>query len=164
MPLDKRAVENIMRPMFQILFCFATCITISACSPVVAQRGNMLAEHQLEDVRVNEHTRSDVLRMLGSPTTQSTFNPNVWYYIGQETAKHGIMDDKVMDEKIVTVVFDKQGVVRQIENKSGARVDVPISGDQTKTFGNELTFMQQLLGNVGKFNTSQSSPTDLGRP
>ncbi len=152
-----------MRPVLQILFFFLACSSIAACSPVVAQRGNMLAEHQLENVRINEHTRSDVLRILGSPTTQSTFNPNIWYYIGQETEKRGIMDDQVTDEKIISVFFDKQGVVRKIEDKSGARIDVPISDDQTKTYGNELTFMQQLLGNVGKFNTPQSSPTDLGR-
>lgn len=150
-----------MRPYLRNILCFFVLAALCGCSPVVAQRGNMLADYQIEEVRVNEHTRSDVLRILGSPTTQSTFNPNVWYYIGQETAKHGIMDDQVTDEKIVTVVFDSEGVVRALSNEPTARVNVPISDDTTKTFGNELSLVQQLLGNVGKFNAPQASPRDI---
>ena len=80
-----------------------------ACTPTIAQRGNMLEDYQIAEIRAGESTRSDVLRNLGSPTTQSTFDPNVWYYIGQETEKRGILDPKVTQERVVLVAFNEDG-------------------------------------------------------
>lgn len=136
----------------------------SACSPTVAQRGNLVEDYQMSEIKVNESTRSDVLRAIGSPTTQSTFDPDVWYYIGQEMEKHGILDPEVVKERIVLVAFNEEGYVQAIQDIDRDRMNVPISKDQTETRGNEVTVMQQFLGNLGKFNpnTNQSSATTGG--
>lgn len=134
-------------------------ISISACTPVTAQRGNLLEDYQLEELKVGETTRSDILRTLGSPTTQSTFNANIWYYIGQETEKHGILDQEVINERIVAVTFDEEGVVAAIEEIDPNRQNIPYARTKTPTHGNDLTFIQQLLGNMGRFNApSQGNP------
>ncbi len=146
--------------MPKILFCLFCLIVVGGCSPVKSQRGNLLQDYQLADVRTGEHTRSDVLRMLGSPTTQSTFNPDIWYYIGQETEKKGILDDRVKHERIVVVAFDKEGVVQTVQDLDADRLDVPYAKGSTPTHGNELTFMQQLLGNLGRFNAPQRGAAD----
>lgn len=143
--------------MPKILFCLLCLLVVNACSPVTSQRGNMLQDYQLEDVKPQEHTRSDVLRLLGSPTSQSTFNSNIWYYIGQETEKRGILDDRVKNERIVVVAFNEEGVVQLVQDVDAERIDVPYAKGQTPTHGNELTFMQQLLGNLGRFNAPQGS-------
>ena len=143
---------------------FVTCLaTLSACAPVVAQRGNMIEDYQLETVTAGESTRSDVLRTLGSPTAQSTFNNDVWYYIGQTTKKHGILDENVAEERVIVVHFNQDGVVHSISENDSERLDIPYARAQTPTHGNDLTFMQQLLGNLGRFNGAggPSSPTDL---
>ena len=44
----------------------------SACTPVTAQRGNMLEDVQLQEVTVGQSSISDVLRTLGSPTPRTT--------------------------------------------------------------------------------------------
>ena len=82
-----------------------------ACTPTIAQRGNMLEDYQVEGIVVGVHTRSDVLRILGSPTTQAPFDDNIWYYIGQKTEKRGILDPKVKEERIFKLSFDEGGVV-----------------------------------------------------
>lgn len=146
--------------MQRILLCFICVFVVTACSPVVSQRGNFLQDYQLSDVKPQTHTRSDVLRLLGSPTAQSTFNPDIWYYIGQETEKRGILDDRVKNERIVVVAFNEQGVVQVVEDVDADRLDVPYAKGKTPTHGNELTFMQQLLGNLGRFNAPQGSATD----
>ena len=89
----------------------ASATIISACTPVVAQRGNMLEDYQVSEVVTGESKRSDVLRTLGSPTTKSTFDQNVWYYIGHETEKRGIFDPKVTKERIFLVAFDEEGTL-----------------------------------------------------
>ncbi|MFP4098456.1 MAG: outer membrane protein assembly factor BamE [Alphaproteobacteria bacterium] len=133
---------------------------LSGCTPVVSQHGNLVEDYRIEDVKVGESSRSDVLRVLGSPTTQSTFNPDIWYYIGQETEKYGILDQEVTEERIIVVTFDEQGLVREIRPVSGERQDIPYARSKTPTHGNSMTVMQQLLGNLGRFNTSETSATD----
>ncbi len=131
-------------------------LAVSACTPTVAQRGNMLEDQQMKTIVPGIHTRSDVLRILGSPTTQAPFNDDVWYYIGQETEKRGILDPDVTKERVVVVVFNPDSTVYFLrEMPRGSRLDVPIERSKTATHGNDMTIMQQMLGNVGRFNTQQ---------
>ncbi len=140
--------KNILR-----LSCAAALLLLPACTPTIAQRGNLLPEYKVEKIILGEHMRSDVLRTLGSPTTQSTFNPDIWYYIGQETEKRGILDAKVIEERIIMVKFNAEtGIVETIEEIDEGRINIPISRDKTATHGNETGALKQLLGNLGKFN------------
>lgn len=141
----------ILPPLFAFALLFSATLT-AGCSPTVAQRGNLLEDYQLQEVKPGISTRSDVLRLLGSPTTQSTFDDKVWYYLGQETAKKGILDPQITKERIVVVSFDDAGVVNKISDVNPQRVDIPVERSKTTTQGNDITIMQQLLGNVGKFN------------
>lgn len=130
-------------------------LLLGACTPVVNQRGNMLGDQQIERVEVGKHSRSDVMRILGSPTTQGPFDSNTWYYIGQETEKRGILDPEVVEERIVIVAFDEKGVVESLKESDEGRIDLPIEDDSTPTHGNNLTFVQQMLGNLGRFNPQE---------
>ncbi len=144
-----------MQKIFKFAFSLLLLLFIPACTPVTSQHGNMLEDFQIQEVKAGEHTRSDVLRLLGSPTTQSTFNPNIWYYLGQESEKRGILDQQITDERIVVVMFNKDGVVDAIQEVDSERENIPYARTKTPTHGNDLTFMQQLLGNLGRFNTPQ---------
>lgn len=146
-----------MRNFFKIAFTCISLIHIVACTPVTAQHGNMLEDHQISEVVVGQHSRMDVLHILGSPTTQSTFNADIWYYIGQESEKRGILDQDVKQERIVQVTFDQKGIVQSVEDINSERMDIPYTRNKTLTHGNELTFMQQLLGNMGRFNAPQGN-------
>ena len=128
---------------------------LGACTPTHKVHGNLIKDHQIENVAPGEDTQSDILRKLGSPTTTDPFNNNVWYYIGQETEKRGILDPEVIDERIIVVSF-KDGYVDQIENVDNERLDIPYSRDETATSGNSETMLQQFLGNLGRFNTEDT--------
>lgn len=141
-----------MQKMYKTAICCLLLLTTTACTPVVAQRGNMLQDYQLDQIKPGTSTKSDVLRNLGSPTAESTFNPNVWYYMGQETEKRGIMDAHVVKERVIVLSFNNEGIVQSIEDAEGDRMDIPYTRAKTPTHGNDLTFMQQLLGNMGRFN------------
>jgi len=130
----------------------ASSLTLLACTPTINERGNIVQDYQIEQVTIGIHTRRDVLKILGSPTTQAPFNDNLWYYIGQKTKKRGVFDEEVAEERIVAVKFDPEGIVRVIKEVESDRIDIPIESAKTKTHGNEFTLPQQLLGNLGKFN------------
>ena len=130
----------------------SSVLATGACTPVRDVRGNLLQDYQIATVQAGTDTQSDVLRKLGSPTTKAPFDDKVWYYLGQETEKRGILDPEVKNERIVAVFFDGNGVVTNVQNVDPKRNDVPYVREKTPTSGNELTVMQQLLGNMGRFN------------
>ena len=138
-----------------LLTCLAGGILATACTPTISQHGNMLTDHQIDEVAPNVHTRSDVLKLLGSPSSIAAFDNNTWYYIGQETEKKGILDPKIVEERIVVVKFDSEGTLLSIADIDGKKFDIPVSEDQTVTHGNDLTVLQQILGNVGRFNPQE---------
>lgn len=126
---------------------------IGGCTPTHSVHGNIVQDYQLTEVTAGQDTRIDVLKKLGSPTTKAPFDDNVWYYMGQKMEKRGILDAEVIEERIVAVVFDEEGTVKTIEDIDTNRIDLPYDREKTPTSGNEMTVLQQLLGNLGKFNT-----------
>jgi outer membrane protein assembly factor BamE (lipoprotein component of BamABCDE complex) len=131
---------------------FLSVWLLSACTPTQTTRGNMPEAYRIAQVEPGVSTRSEVMRLLGSPTTQAPFDENVWYYLGQKMEKRGVFDPKVVDEQIVVVAFDPEGIVDVVEELDTRRMDIPKVRRKTHTGGNEVTFIQQLLGNVGRFN------------
>jgi outer membrane protein assembly factor BamE (lipoprotein component of BamABCDE complex) len=144
-----------MKKFLLIPLILTTCAGLAACAPTVNARGNMIKDYQLITLQPGTTTKSDVLRALGSPTTQDPFDENIWYYIGQTTEKKGILDPKVTDERIVMVDFDATtGTIKTIKDVGGNREDIPYEHRKTPTSGNEITVLQQFFGNLGKFNAA----------
>lgn len=135
-------------------------LALTACTPMEATRGNIVEDYRIAEITPGVSTRTNVLKSLGSPTTQAPFDENVWYYIGQKTEKRGIFDPKVVDKKIVVVAFNQDGIVEDIQKVNADQIDVPMVRRKTPTSGNEITVMQQLIGNVGRFNTPKQSAVD----
>ena len=153
----------IFQRKYHLLLGTALILGTAACTPTISQRGNMLEDYQIEKVEIGTHSKSDVLRLVGSPTTVAPFNEDIWYYIGQETQKRGILDPKVTDERIVAIAFNQEGFVEQISDVDQGRINIPIARDKTPTHGNDRTVVQDLLGNLGKFNPpvgNESAATD----
>jgi len=140
----------------KLIFAFSVCllssILISACTPIAATRGNLIEKDRVAMIEPGTSKREDVFNALGSPTTVSPFDNSIWYYMGQKTEKKGIFDPDIIEEEIVIVKFDSSNTVSDITIQEGNRIDVPIKGDETPTYGNERTVLQQLFGNLGRFN------------
>ncbi len=135
-----------------LLTLLALTVAAAACTPTVNLHGNMIEDHQFTTIQPQVDTRNDVLRKLGSPTSTAAFDENTWYYIGQTMEKKGILDDKVTQERIVVVRFTPEGVVSNITDQNGQRLDIPYVRRKTPTSGNEMTALQQFFGNLGRFN------------
>lgn len=127
-------------------------VGLSACTPTQATRGNMVDSDRMAEIVPGISTRQNVLQTLGSPTTIAPFDESVWYYIGQKTEQKGVFDPKVVEQKVVVVAFTPEGVVETIQPIDADQINVPIARRKTPTGGNEITMMQQLMGNLGRFN------------
>ena len=129
------------------------CVALMACVPRLDTRGNLPDPDQLTKIKPGQHTRIQVTEILGSPSNISTFDQETWYYISQRTETTAFFEPDVITRQVIILRFDKGGTladVRTIGLEEG-RMVLPVERE-TPTSGNEMTILEQLLGNLGKFN------------
>jgi outer membrane protein assembly factor BamE (lipoprotein component of BamABCDE complex) len=138
------------KPVLMIIM-FGVMLIVSGCTPVVANRGNMVDPDVLAEVKTGSSTREDVATKLGSPSHVAPFDETTWYYIGRRTEQYSFFRPNVTDQQVVMVKFDDQGIVKTVEtlDKNVAR-DVHVVSRETPTYGRETTLLQELFGNVGR--------------
>ncbi len=125
---------------------------VTACSARETTRGNFLFQEDILTIQPSVTTQNDVLNLLGTPTTRSVFDDNTWYYVGLKTEKESFFDEKIVERQVYKLTFNDLGMVDSVQEVEGESIDVPLAARKTPTSGKELTFMQQMLGNIGKFN------------
>ncbi|EME69788.1 putative outer membrane lipoprotein [Paramagnetospirillum caucaseum] len=124
----------------------------AACTPIVEVRGNLPPPEQLAQVKLGASTREDVQALLGTPSNITPFGEESWHYISAITEREAFFEPVIKERKVISVVFDRAGTVRAIDNRGlEDGKDVVPAGRETPTAGKELTVLQQLMGNVGRF-------------
>lgn len=129
---------------------------LSGCSEELIVRGNMPDPEVAATIEPGATTREEVAAMLGSPSTISSFQDRTWYYIGQKQEQIAFFEPEVLERSILVVNFDDAGTVQETKlyTLEDGRIIDPVSR-VTPTEGRELTILQQLFGNLGKFPTGQ---------
>ena len=133
----------------------AILLLAAACGPRIETRGNQIDPAKLADVSIGKTTRDEVTQALGSPSSIAVFDNETWYYISKRTETLAFFAPEETEREVVIVRFDDKGRVFRIEKlglDDGRNVD--LVQRETPTAGKELTLLQQLVGNVGRFNTS----------
>jgi len=137
-----------------LLMAMAAGATLAACSTTVEQRGNLPPPEEIAQIHPGKTTKDQVVKILGTPSSVGVFNDKNWYYISSRTKQFSFLDPKVLDQQVFVVDFNDDGVVKAIDHKTlqdGKEV-VPIAR-ATPAPGRELSFLEQLVGNLGKFNS-----------
>ncbi len=136
-------------------------IASSGCVKTEEDRGYVTEQAKFDEIKEGVSSKGDVLQKLGSPSTTSSFSEEIgdekWYYVSMKLEKKAFFTPDVVEREIYVVSFDDSGIVRDVSryDNSSAR-NIKIADDTTPTEGNEVTIMQQLLGNLGKFNPDQA--------
>lgn len=126
--------------------------TLAACTPSTATRGNYLFDEDITLIQPMVSTDYDVLNLLGTPTAKAVFDDKTWYYVGLKTEQESFFDEKVTDRRVYQITFDDSNFVKSVDEITNEPLNVPVSSRVTPTSGNEVTALQQILGNIGKFN------------
>lgn len=152
----------------RLLPALATAAALAGCAADVAQRGNLPAAEKLAEIQPGSTTREDVTKLLGTPSSTGVFDDKSWYYISRRTKQVSFFAPSVLDQQVYVIDFDDKGVVKKVDHKNlkDARNITPAPG-ATPAPGRELSFLEQVIGNVGKFNgvgkDSGTSSTSGGR-
>jgi outer membrane protein assembly factor BamE (lipoprotein component of BamABCDE complex) len=139
--------------------------TLGGCDPQFNQRGFVPTPGSTEKLEVGAQSREDVVRLIGSPSAVSTFNPNVWYFISETQESFAFLKPEITQQKVIQITFNDSGRVSAIKTYDLAQAqDIVMVQRITPTSGKELTVLEQVLGNVGKFNPATKQGTSPGAP
>lgn len=133
----------------------AGLMTMTACAPQIATRGNLVEDERLAALEVGFTTEDEVATLLGTPTTISTFEPDVWYYIGQRTRQRAFFEPEIIERRVLMIDFDANGVIESLEELDLEDAQsVELASRETPTLGRRLSFLEQMLGNFGRQTSS----------
>jgi outer membrane protein assembly factor BamE (lipoprotein component of BamABCDE complex) len=141
----------------------AALVLLAGCSTFVDQRGNLPEADRLAEIKPGVTTREQVQQLLGTPSSTSTFDDQTWYYISKKTEQWAFMAPETLDQQVVAVDFDANGIVRDVRHRGlDDAKEVAMVDRATPTPGKTLGFLEQLFGNLGRFNTPESRPSRGG--
>ncbi len=135
------------------LAALSAAVAVAGCSTTVEQRGNLPPPDEIAQIHPGKTTKGEVVKILGSPSSVGVFNDRSWYYISRRTSQFSFFDPKLLDQQVFIVDFNDQNVVNAIDHmtlKDGEEIS-PVART-TPAPGRELSFLEQIVGNLGKFN------------
>ena len=159
MPIPRVFARAVLTAPLMLLLALAA----SGCSPRVHNQGHEVDPERLGQVEAGKSNREQVLEILGSPTNNSTFGPEIWYYVSQLVHTTLFFRPEVNDRKVVAIEFDENGTVVAVNSLGleDGRLVRPVERT-TPTTGHEMGMFEQLLGNFGRFNKKPQQPTAGG--
>jgi outer membrane protein assembly factor BamE (lipoprotein component of BamABCDE complex) len=116
-------------------------LLLGGCFTQNYQRGYVLAEGALEQIPLGA-PQEQVLISLGTPSTVATVSGEVFYYISARTEQTSFLPEKVVDQRVVAVYFDKNRRVERLANyglQDGKIFDYV--SRTTPTSGQELSYL-----------------------
>jgi len=150
------------------LFIAAAALSVQsvACAPlvrpVVDRRGYIPDNAAIESIRPGVDNKLSVASRLGSPSTKGDFSGETWYYISATQESYMFRKPQTTDQNVLAIRFDSDELVQDVAHYSLADGKVfAFSQRTTPTRGRELTFLEQMFGNLGRFGVQEedSGPT-----
>jgi outer membrane protein assembly factor BamE (lipoprotein component of BamABCDE complex) len=144
------------------LAVIGSALLLASCSlffPPTEVRGNKVDADEMKQLVPGTTTEADATSLLGSPTAKGSFDPNSWFYISELTRPVIGGTQGVLHQEVVMLTFNSQGVLQHVQTLDQRdAMSVPIVSRTTPSPGTEASFLQQLLGNVGRF-TPNAGPS-----
>jgi len=124
----------------------ALAISLSGCVGETFQRGYVLPEGALEQIRLGA-SQEQVLIVLGTPSTVATVSGEAFYYISQRAERAvSFMPIKITDQRVVAVYFDKDRRVERVASygiKDGKVFD--FVSRTTPTAGSDISVVKAMF-------------------
>jgi len=161
-------IDRHFAPRYQVLrpFVFAAALaTLTGCGLPVNQRGNLPKPDLLAQIKPGVTDKNSVKALLGTPSSIAAFDGDTWYYISKEERQMAFLKPEVMNQQVYIIHFNDQGIVSDVSHKGLKDAqNMKPNPDATPAPGREFTFLEQLIGNFGKFNAGGSGNNTPGGP
>ena len=106
--------------MNKIIFTILLYITLSHCSykPVIKHHGVPFLEKKQASLIVNESNKNDIRQLLGTPSTTSKFNNDIWIYIERKQTQSKLKNlgrMKIFKNDVLVLEIDNNGMLKKKE-------------------------------------------------
>ncbi len=136
------------------VFAALSASALPACSPQIEYRGYQVPQDALQQLQPGM-SRTDVEALMGSPSTTATINTtgDSYYYISSVVEQNAFFDPQEVSRSVIAVRFDQNGQLQSVAQyglQDGEIIDM--NTNHTPTHGKELTVLQQIFSNIGRFS------------
>tara|TARA_B100000787_G_C15998076_1_gene208831 strand:- start:56 stop:520 length:465 start_codon:yes stop_codon:yes gene_type:complete len=131
-----------------IAFIFSAC----NLKKVEEMHGVRFLEKKQEKLTVNKSNKNDVLKLLGTPSTKSTFDNNLWIYIERKTDNSSLIKlgvEKIIVNNILILEINSMGMLEEkkfldLNNMK----ELSFSKLETNSDYNKKTFLYDFLSSM----------------
>lgn len=130
---------------------------VSGCSPELDTHGELIEPGRLAQLQPGVHRKDDVAQLLGSPSSTAVFDDEIWYYIADVVEQYSIFERNIKQRQVLALHFDENGVLQSLDEHGvdqGRKID--IVERETPSFGESPNIIQQVIGNLGRFNKDET--------
>ena len=136
-------------------------VILAGCSYLaeIEQRGEIHSQRVLRELQPGIHRRADVMAWLGSPTAIAPFDEKIWFYFGQTNYRYALIGSVPKERRVLRLTFDAQDLLQKVEEIGLDQANaVSPARRKTPSGGKEISLWEQLVGNVGRFNSTPNDP------
>ena len=106
--------------MYKILYIFFFALVVSNCSfkKVVKHHGVAFLEKKQKDLIIDRSTSNDVRKILGTPSTRSKFDNDIWIYIERKQTQSRLKNlgkMKIFKNDVLVLEIDNYGILKKKE-------------------------------------------------
>ena len=140
--------------MRKLFIFFIISLFISACTlkKVEKHHGVHFLDKKQEKLTVNQSNKNDILKLLGSPSTKSTFDNDLWIYIERKTDQSSLVKfgaEKIIINNVLVLEIDNRGMLEKKEFLDlNSMQFVKFSEQTTENQNTKNTFLYDFLSSL----------------
>ena len=106
--------------MIKILYIIFLFLIVANCSfkKVVKNHGVPFLENKQTLLLINKSNKNDILKLLGSPSTKSKFDNDIWIYIERKQTQSELKNlgkMKILVNNVLVLEIDNYGILKKKE-------------------------------------------------
>ena len=103
--------------MNKTLYIFFIILVTTSCSikPIDKYHGVAFLEKKQKELLINKSNKNDIIKILGSPSTESILEDDLWIYIENRKSKSSILKlgkEIVLTSNVLVLEIDKKGILK----------------------------------------------------
>ena len=125
------------------------------CTPITKVSGYVPPEEDIEALVEGISSKQEIIQLLGEPLSHKT-NSNTILYIRQKVETLAFLKPQVTDRAVLRLSFDKKNILLSKEYSTTLLQNpLVIEKKFVASEGRQLTFWEQMFGNIGNFSSEQ---------